>query len=552
MQNKKCWQRQYSLIFLLFISSWLSQNVFATNYVTDGIDCDGYERVLVGTINGTCLGLVAQASQGYTFVKPRKIIQIPNTKKFLITDMGGWKPNRGTLWLLDTHSPQPVLTPFLEHLNLPHGLALDKSGHFYVGEKHQIIRFKIDSNGDIENLHPVVTKLPAWRGHRHPLTEFILDHQNNLIVNTAAPSDQCKKNDSIYKTCTEFRQNKTSNASLRKYIYDKENDSWKEKYIVLATGLRNSMALAQHKSGTILQAENNMDFEGIDTPFEEINVIEKKKFYGWPYCYDKKTVNPFWRTAARKYCLKSNKYQSPWIVIAPHSAPLDMLYYNGNMFPDLTGKLLLSWHGYRDTGQRIVSYSVDRRGRPIRTRKATYSLYRDNGATTIKRRFPKSQNSSWANEIIHAWNPITGYRPKGRPVGMTVAEDGSIWILDDTNKAVLRLSKGKNYTKTFNRNIKSRGISITDKATANLFKQQCSACHTKLITNNNEVSLPLNWLEKVDGDKYLIETRLFDSTLPQMPPGKTLAESELAIFKDWLKQYKLDHQPAPSFFNQKG
>ncbi len=531
------------LILSILCVNMLLTPVFADKYITDGTDCDGYPRVLVGTAKGMCLGLVVQASQGYPFVKPRKIIQVPNTKKFLITDMGGWSPNKGTLWLIDTAPEKPRLISLLKGLNLPHGLAIDSLGRFYVGEKHQIIRFSLDDNNVISKLTPVVTDLPAWKGHRHPLSAFIIDQQNNLIVNTAAPSDQCKKNDNKFKACSEYRMHNTDNAAIRKYIYKKDSDSWNEHYSVIASGLRNSMALAQHQSGTILQAENNMDFEGLDTPFEEINVIQKGKFYGWPYCYDKNTINRFWTTSAKKYCLNSDKYQAPWVAIAPHSAPLDMMYYTGEMFPELKGKLILSWHGYRKTGQRIVSYEVDELGRPIQVHNATYSVYGDNGALPTKHKFPISQPSSRTDEIIGGWNPIKGYRPKGRPVGMTVAKDGSIWILDDTNKAVLRLSKGQTYSKKILRQgIKIKGIKVKDNKVAELFKQHCSVCHNEIIstisTRKNSIMLPMHWLEKVDNNNYLIETRLFDSTLPQMPPGKTLAKKDKAILKRWLKEYK--------------
>jgi len=530
---------QHLLVTLLLLSS-LPQTLLAGSYTTDDISCGAYKRVLVGTMKGSCLGLVAQASQGYGFIKPRKILQIPQRNLFLITDMGGWKPNKGTLWLLDTEQAKPKLIPLLKNLNLPHGLARDKQGRFYVGEKHQIIRFTIDQKAKLHQLKTVVSNLPAWQNHRHPLTEFLLDEHNNLIVNTAAPSDQCKKNDLLDKSCGEFRLHNTDNAALRKYHYQQDTDTWSKHYTLLASGLRNSMALALHKSGTLLQAENNMDFEGLNTPFEEINVIENNKFYGWPYCYDKKSINPFWLTSARKYCLHSSKYQAPWVVISPHSAPLDMMYYQGEMFPELNGKLILSWHGYRKTGQRIVAYDVDTKGRPIKVSSATYSIYQEKNLKSIKKHFPISQPVAQAHEIINGWNPIPTYRPKGRPVGMTVANDGAIWIVDDTNKAILRLARGKTYTSSIKSNLKTTAssIQVNNKKVAKLFRQNCSVCHTE-IQKGNKVFLPESWLKKLDDGKYRLEVRLFDNTLPRMPPSKRLSNNELEVFKQWLKHYKI-------------
>jgi len=527
------------LYFISFFLSCFSQSVFASQYFTDESDCDGYKRVLVGTMKGSCLGLVAQASEGYAFIKPRKIIQIPHKKQFLITDMGEWKVDNGTLWLLDTEVSPPKLTSLLNNLSQPHGLAMDNQGRFYVGERHQIIRFSITDNLHVEDMKTVIKDLPAWRSHRHPLSEFIFDNENNLIVNTAAPSDQCKKHDNALKACDEFKWKDTDNAALRLYHYNKKEDSWNPQYDVLASGLRNSMALAVHKTGTTLQAENNMDFSGIHTPFEEINVIEKGKFYGWPYCFNKNDINRFWTTSAKKYCLESDKYQEPWVVIAPHAAPLDMMYYNGKMFPELEGKLLLSWHGYRDSGHRIVFYDVDKLGRPLRVSGASYNINQDNGALPQKHPFPRAQKAAQAHEIIYAWNPIQGYRPKGRPVGMTVADDGAIWVLDDYNKAVLRLAKGDSYPNPFRKILNNVAVDITEEKVASLFKQHCVSCHSEIIkANENKISLPPTWLELTGDGKYRIETRLFDSSLPKMPPGTVLSNNDLTLFKTWITKYK--------------
>ncbi len=525
----------FSLLFYLII--FWSQSVNAEKYITDNISCDGYKRVLVGTTEGTCLGLVVQASSAFKLIKPRKIIQVAHKKQFLIVDMGGWNPHKGILWLLDVSGRKPKLTPLLKKLNLPHGLAKDNKGRFYVGEKHQIFRFSLQ-HGKIKNKQVVISGLPDWKGHRHPLSHFIFDNHYNLIVNTAAPSDQCKKNVRADKSCGEIYQHESVNGSLRKYIYDQKKDTFSKKYEVIATGLRNSMALAQHSSGTLLQAENSMDFGGLHTPFEELNVIKKGKFYGWPYCYDKKSVNPFWKVAAKKYCLKSSAYQEPWVVVAPHAAPLDMLYYQGNKFPELKGKLVMSWHGYRRTGHRVVFYDVDALGKPKRVSRAVYSLDPVGRNTIFKKyAFPSSQNVAQAHEIVSSWNAVNGVRPRGRPVGMTVADDGAIWILDDVNKAVLRLSKGLAFGKMPNTtNIKASGIYVANKKAANLFQSRCSSCHTNIV-NQSKVYLPASWLQYQDG-KNLLSIRLFGSVLPKMPPDKALNKAERTIFSDWIDQYK--------------
>ena len=69
-------------------------------------------------------------------------------------------------------------------------------------------------------------------------------------------------------------------------------------------------------------------------------------------------------------------------LLPPHGAPLSMLYYDGAMFPQLRGKLLIALHGYRPAGARIAAFTVDRRGIPLLTPNAHYDMY----ATPRRRR----------------------------------------------------------------------------------------------------------------------------------------------------------------------
>ena len=112
--------------------------------------CDGFPRLEVETIKGTCLGLVLprlKAKDKETdrdFIKPRTIIQIPNVEnEFLIADMGGWGPNNGRLFWLKKHDGEEFGIKLVKMgLNNPHGLRYPGDGYFYLGEKEKITRFK--------------------------------------------------------------------------------------------------------------------------------------------------------------------------------------------------------------------------------------------------------------------------------------------------------------------------------------------------------------------------------------------------------------------------
>jgi glucose/arabinose dehydrogenase len=119
-----------------------------------------------------------------------------------------------------------------------------------------------------------------------------------------------------------------------------------------------------------------------------------------------------------------------------------MLYYDGAMFPQLRGDLLMTWHGYRETGARIAAFKVDDRGIPLLAPHARYTAY---AATTGDRTVSKAYAgpASDAQILTPGWNRVDGERPHGFPVGLAVAEDGAIWVAEDKNATILRIAADK-------------------------------------------------------------------------------------------------------------
>jgi glucose/arabinose dehydrogenase len=106
------------------------------------------------------------------------------------------------------------------------------------------------------------------------------------------------------------------------------------------------------------------------------------------------------------------------------------------MFPRLRGRLLVSLHGYRGVGARIMAYEVDARGLPVIRPRSTYALFR--GASAIRHRFPARGQTGL--DLTPSWNAVAGVRPFGRPVGLSVAADGAIWVADDRNGTIIRIA----------------------------------------------------------------------------------------------------------------
>lgn len=519
---------------ILFTCLIISDLVGAADYPLAQTSCGGFPQAKIGTSEGVCAGVVSQAGLGAQWLKPRRIVQVPSTQKFIITDMGGWKRGRGVVWLLDSAVKPAKLTALISDLKLPHGLELGPDGLFYVGETDRIFRFRLRDNKAVE-VETIIRGLPDFDSHNHPLTHFIFDHQSNLIVNVGAPSDQCQE-DKEKVFCSAINSNNSTHAAVRRYTYNALLKSWSPHYEVVASGLRNSMALASHSSGTLLQAENSIDLPELEQPFEEINRIDTGGFFGWPYCYDNNKVNQLWLSQGRKICAAPSKHKQPWVLMPAHAAPLDMRYYTGNMFPELKGQLLISWHGYRETGHRLVSYAVDEEGLPLRSDNAHYLIDSEkqgnNNGVFTRRPFPAVVNTAQAKEIISQMNEISGIRPMGRPAGMTIAEDGAIWLLDDVNKSLLRLVSGAPYQAVIDSSGNPEKIQVKSSKVAKVFLSRCQQCHN-LPTSAQAMEIPASWLQKKSG-LSLFEERVFHSPMRPMPPDSPLTMEEKAILRQWL------------------
>jgi glucose/arabinose dehydrogenase len=400
--------------------------------------CDGYPRLSIGMAKGFCAGLVAGPTRADTsrpMLFPRELLQLDDGT-WLVTDLGGWGTTRGAVWKLQAKRGESTrVSRMLGGLNLPHAIRLGADGKVYVGEMSRIFRFDPHAADPQETIETVVANLPDNRLHenRHPLSAFAFARDGALLVNVGAPSDQCldARGKRPGDLCPESEAGERA-AGIRRYAPD-GHGGWSKDYSIYARGLRNSVALGVHRSGTVLQGENSYDFDDRWQPFDEVNRIEAGKAYGWPYCYDVRSATPGWKAISTIRCA-SSAHTPPVLLLPPHSAPLSLLWYDGAMFPSLQGKLLLSLHGFRLTGGRIVAFATDRDGVPVATKHARYPVY---GGTSK----PYAMSpSAEAFVLTPGWDKVAGKRPQGSPVGLAVARDGAIWTVDDRAGIVIRIA----------------------------------------------------------------------------------------------------------------
>lgn len=440
---------------------------YAIGAETCGSGDFAFPRIQIDMKAGFCAGLVASEEDHLKF--PRSIIQVPGRDLFVVADMGGWGHTDGRLLLLDPHAPQEQrFKELLTGVEYPFGLVIGPDKKLYASTAETIFRFDPLADNPRGTVETIIRHMPGRRiklpdgtkvdESAHPLKQFVFDRNGRLFVNVGSHSDDCITPAPITRPCA-AAEGTSAMASIWLFTPPSggvfpalgSNDP-DPPHIVYARGLRNSMALALHPNFpdagyAFLQGENGRDLPDIFKPNEEINAIEQGRHYGWPYCYDLSTPSPEFRSVLqsgvyKSLCTANALYKAPFSLLPPHGAPLAMLYYHGARFPELEGKLLVGLHGYRPTGSRVIVYDVDDHGFP---KPAPAPVrYHVSCAADPTHSFQTEAGDVAAapfDELIAGWHRVNGARPQGAPVGMTVAEDGAIWLVEDKNQTVIRIDR---------------------------------------------------------------------------------------------------------------
>ena len=375
--------------------------------------CDGIPSVPVETMKGFCLGLVMN-----DFEFPRGILPLDNGE-ILVVDMGSWQPQKGSLWKVLKQDGFYKKVFLLGGLDRPHAILKSPDGLIYVASADRLSVLKINTNGatlvDVIGGESGLEPFPSLG--LHPLKQMAFDKDANLYINIGSASNNCEQtNKKIEINIGECEETKGYNQRgiIRKYkkmIDGGFNPDWE----IYASGLRNSMGMAfEPESQSLWQVENSRDKiskynPNLDDelfPHDELNLIIKGKNYGWPYCYDMGLPSPEYLNH------NCSEFENPALLLPAHSAPLGMAFHNGRNLPEFMQKgLFVTLNGYKSTGNRIIYIPFNKDGQ------------------IIKNFF----------NVVYNWDKSNGL-PKGAPVDIRVSNDGSLYISDDRNGNLLRLS----------------------------------------------------------------------------------------------------------------
>jgi glucose/arabinose dehydrogenase len=332
---------------------------------------------------------------------PRLIRVAPNGDLFLAeSEAGKIKVFRGI-----TADGKPAEEHvFATGLHQPFGINFYPAGPnpkwVYVGNTDSVVRFPY-KNGDMEasdKPEMIASDIPGGgrlQGGGHWTRDVVFSNDGKkMFVSVGSKSNV----DDVDNNPNEFHR-----ADVLEYTPDGKFQK------IYASGVRNSVGLAVNPTtGELWGSVNERDGLGDNLVPDYITHFTDGGFYGWPWYYIGANQDP--RHAGKHPELK-DKVIVPDVLLQPHNASLELTFYTGSQFPkEYAGDIFASEHGSWNRAKR-TGYEVIRV--PLHMGKADGS-YEDfvTGFTT-------DDGQVW-----------------GRPVGVAVAKDGSLFVSDDGSKSI--------------------------------------------------------------------------------------------------------------------
>lgn len=215
-------------------------------------------------------------------------------------------------------------------------------------------------------------------------------------------------------TCNACLETNPENAALLRASKDGRSRT------IFASGLRNTIGFDWHpETGVLWGMDHGIDWLGDEEQIEELNRIEQGKQYGWPFIYGMSEFNPQDNPPGDMSLEQWARLSTePALGYTPHSAPMQMVFYDGEMFPEeYSGDAFVamrgSWNRRPPSGYEVVRIRFE------------------DGA-------PQSIEHFLEGFLIEQEDGSYGYL--GRLAGIAVGADGALFVADDSNGIIYRVS----------------------------------------------------------------------------------------------------------------
>ncbi len=339
------------------------------------------------------------------FRNPRLIRTAPNGDIFLADSSAGEiRVLRG----VDSKGKVQQNEVFASGLNKPFGIAFYPPGPnpkwVYVGNTDAVVRFPYQ-NGDLKARGPQehIADLPGGghlRGGGHWTRDIAFSPDGKKMWVSVGSYSNVDDTDN------------NSREHNRAAVLEFNPDGSGER--VYASGIRNCVGMAVNpKTGQLWCSVNERDGLGDNLVPDYITHVQDGGFYGWPWYYMGGHQDPRLKD---KHPDLRQKMITPDVLLQPHNASLQMVFYEGEQFPaEYRGDIFAAEHGSWNRSE-LAGFEVIRV--PLHGTGQASGEYED-----FVTGFVTDDGKVW-----------------GRPVGVTVGKDGSLFISDDGSNSVWRVT----------------------------------------------------------------------------------------------------------------
>ncbi|KRD63967.1 L-sorbosone dehydrogenase [Flavobacterium sp. Root935] len=356
-------------------------------------------------------GKTPKAPEGFTVTKfadgfenPRWTYIAPNQDIFVVES--GTRSSKNQITVLrdkDKDGKFETREVFISGLNKPFGMLILKD-FFYIANTDGLYRYPYKNNPlKLETKGEKILELPAG------------GYNNHWTRNLLASSDGSK----IYVSVgsgSNVGENGMDKEVRRAAILEINPDGTGEK--IYASGLRNPVGMDWNPANKELwTAVNERDELGDDLVPDYITSVKRDGFYGWPYSYFGSIPDPRLK-GERKDLVE--KAIVPDVPVGSHTASLGLAFYTKNAFPaKYKNGAFVGQHGSWNRS-KISGYKV------------LFVPFKDGK--------PSGKPEDFLTGFISDSNKAEVY---GRPVAVTVMNDGSLLVNDDSGNTIWKVTANK-------------------------------------------------------------------------------------------------------------
>lgn len=335
------------------------------------------------------------------FENPRWTYIAPNQDIFVVES--GTRTSKNQITVLrdkDKDGKFETREVFISGLNKPFGMLVLKD-FFYIANTDGLYRYPYKNNPlKLETKGEKILELPAG-GYNNHWTRNLLASLDGSKIYVSVGSGS---NNAEHGVDKEVR---------RAGILEINPDGTGEK--IYASGLRNPVGMDWNPVNKELwTAVNERDELGDDLVPDYITSVKRDGFYGWPYSYFGSIPDPRMK-GERKDLVE--KAIVPDVPVGAHTASLGLAFYTKDAFPaKYKNGVFVGQHGSWNRS-KISGYKV------------LFVPFKDGK--------PSGKPEDFLTGFISDENKAEVY---GRPVAVTVMNDGSLLVNDDSSNTIWKVT----------------------------------------------------------------------------------------------------------------